>query len=153
MEVYAGAPTAARRYLEAGRGRADDHYLAQGTGMARRFAAEQAARYPAPQPAELVSERGDELEAVHRWNRWPIRCVRPKVAGLPEAFRFHDLRHHLASLLIGSGLDVKVVQHRRRHGSAKTTLDTYGPPVARQRRVRTGRRRCCVVGSWGLVGD
>jgi integrase len=31
-----------------------------------------------------------------------------------------------ASLLIGSGLDVKVVQHRLRHGSAKTTLDTYG---------------------------
>jgi integrase len=45
---------------------------------------------------------------------------------LPEGFRFHDLRHYLASLLVGSGLDVKVVQHRLRHGSAKTTLDTYG---------------------------
>ena len=45
---------------------------------------------------------------------------------LPEAFRFHDLRHHLASLLIGSGLDVELVQHRLRHGSARTTLDTYG---------------------------
>ena len=55
-----------------------------------------------------------------------IRSARPKVPGLPEAFRFHDLRHYLASLLIGSGLDVKVVQHRLRHGSAKTTLDTYG---------------------------
>ena len=55
-----------------------------------------------------------------------VRSARPKVAGLPEAFRFHDLRHYLASLLIGSGLDVKVVQHRLRHGSAKTTLDTYG---------------------------
>ena len=49
-----------------------------------------------------------------------------RIAGLPEAFRFHDLRHHLASLLIGSGLVVKVVQHRLRHGSGKTTLDTYG---------------------------
>ncbi|SFU09001.1 Site-specific recombinase XerC [Geodermatophilus amargosae] len=39
-----------------------------------------------------------------------IRSARPKVAGLPEEFRFHDLRHYLASLLIGSGLDVKVVQ-------------------------------------------
>jgi integrase len=55
-----------------------------------------------------------------------IRSARPKVAGLPDAVRFHDLRHYLASLLIGSGLDVKVVQHRLRHGSAKTTLDTYG---------------------------
>ncbi len=48
------------------------------------------------------------------------------VAGLPEAFRCHDLPHHLASLLLGSGLDVEVVQHRLRHGSAETTLDTYG---------------------------
>ncbi len=55
-----------------------------------------------------------------------VRAARPKVEGLLEGFRFHDLRHYLASLLIGSGLDVKVVQHRLRHGSAKTTLDTYG---------------------------
>ena len=55
-----------------------------------------------------------------------IRAARPKVEGLPVEFRFHDLRHYLASLLIGSGLDVKVVQHRLRHGSAKTTSDTYG---------------------------
>jgi integrase len=55
-----------------------------------------------------------------------VRAARPKIGGLPEGFRFHDLRHYLASLLIGRGLDVKVVQHRLRHGSAKTTLDTYG---------------------------
>ena len=46
--------------------------------------------------------------------------------GLPEGFRFHDLRHFYASLLIFSKLDVKVVQARLRHASAKTTLDTYG---------------------------
>ena len=45
---------------------------------------------------------------------------------MPVGFRFHDLRHYLASLLIASGLDVKVVQARLRHASAKTTLDTYG---------------------------
>jgi hypothetical protein len=33
--------------------------------------------------------------------------------------------HYFASLLIASGLDVKVVQNRLRHASAKTTLDTY----------------------------
>jgi integrase len=54
-----------------------------------------------------------------------VRSARSKIEGLPEGFRFHHLRHYLASLLIGSGLDVKVVQHRLRHGSA-TTLDTYG---------------------------
>ncbi len=35
-------------------------------------------------------------------------------------------RHYFASLLIASGTDVKVVQARLRHASAKTTLDTYG---------------------------
>jgi exodeoxyribonuclease V alpha subunit len=39
MKVYAGAPAAARAYLEADRGRADDYYLAEGTGLARRFTA------------------------------------------------------------------------------------------------------------------
>lgn len=46
--------------------------------------------------------------------------------GLPAGFRYHDLRHYFASLLIGEGADVKTVQARLRHGSAKTTLDTYG---------------------------
>lgn len=55
-----------------------------------------------------------------------VRAARVKVDGLPEGFRFHDLRHYLASLLIASGSDVKVVQARLRHASAKTTLDTYG---------------------------
>jgi integrase len=98
-------------------------------------------RTPLPIPQELSVQLS---AAVARWggdrvvtdgagrqtSSWAIeraiRSARPKVRGLPEAFRFHDLRHYLASLLIGSGLDVKVVQHRLRHGSAKTTLDTYG---------------------------
>lgn len=47
------------------------------------------------------------------------------VPDLPAEFRFQDLRHYLASLLIADGADVKVVQARLRHASAKTTLDTY----------------------------
>src|SRR4051812_14604104 len=39
MKVYAGPPAAARQYLEADRGRADDYYLAEGRGLARRFTA------------------------------------------------------------------------------------------------------------------
>src|SRR5690348_2851042 len=39
LKVYTGAPAAARCYVEAGRGRADDYYLAEGTGVARRFTA------------------------------------------------------------------------------------------------------------------
>jgi len=48
------------------------------------------------------------------------------VPGLAAQFRFHDLRHYFASLLIADGLDVKTVQARLRHASAKTTLDVYG---------------------------
>jgi len=55
-----------------------------------------------------------------------VRVARAKVDGLPQGFRYHDLRHYFASLLIASGLDVKVVQKRLRHASAMTTLNCYG---------------------------
>lgn len=71
----------------------------------------------------LVNEWGDQLAP---WTlQRAIRLARAKVPGLPPDFRFHDLRHYLASMLIASGADVKVVQARLRHASAKTTLDTY----------------------------
>jgi integrase len=54
-----------------------------------------------------------------------IRAAKRKLPDLPDGFRFHDLRHYFASLLIASGLDMKTVQHRLRHGSATTTLNTY----------------------------
>ena len=54
-----------------------------------------------------------------------FREARANVPGLPEGFRFHDLRHYFASLLIADGHDVKLVQTRLRHSSAKTTLDVY----------------------------
>jgi integrase len=55
-----------------------------------------------------------------------VRAARTRVPGLPAGFRYHDLRHYFASLLIAAGADVKTVQARLRHASAKTTLDTYG---------------------------
>lgn len=71
----------------------------------------------------FVNEWGDQLAP---WTlQRAIRTARQKVHGLPPDFRFHDLRHYLASMLIASGADVKVVQARLRHASAKTTLDTY----------------------------
>ncbi|MGH8861364.1 MAG: MobF family relaxase, partial [Jatrophihabitantaceae bacterium] len=39
MKVYRGAAAAARHYVEADRGRADDYYLAEGAGIAQRYTA------------------------------------------------------------------------------------------------------------------
>lgn len=92
-----------------------------------------------PVPVELCNLiAGDMLTGQthvlrNQWERpcapWVIerdfRDAAGDIDGLPDGFRYHDLRHHYASLLIHSGLSVKEVQARLRHGSAKTTLDTY----------------------------
>jgi integrase len=98
-------------------------------------------RTPIPIPRELAlqlnhnpTKWGSDTIVTGEWGRsiapytieTNFRRARVQVEGLPEGFRFHDLRHYFASLLIASGLDVKVVQTRLRHSSAKTTLDTYG---------------------------
>ncbi|MCD4850091.1 site-specific integrase [Arthrobacter sp. AK01] len=73
----------------------------------------------------LVTNEWGRAISPHRLEHY-FREARATVKGLPEGFRFHDLRHYFASLLIAQGLDVKVVQKSLRHSSAKTTLDTYG---------------------------
>ena len=39
---------------------------------------------------------------------YPIR----EAAGIPETFRFHDLRHTQAFLMLAAGVDLKVIQKR-----------------------------------------
>jgi hypothetical protein len=58
VKVCRGAPSAARNYLEADRSRADDYYLAEGTGVTRRFTAG-----PDAPVVELTSLAGDGYEA------------------------------------------------------------------------------------------
>src|SRR3954449_12074072 len=58
LKVYAGAPAAARHYVEADRGRADDYYLAEGTGIARRYTTG-----PDGRVQELAPLSGDGYEA------------------------------------------------------------------------------------------
>ncbi|MFF1875725.1 tyrosine-type recombinase/integrase, partial [Kitasatospora herbaricolor] len=98
-------------------------------------------KMPIPIPHEVAlelnripSEWGSSTLVVGAYGR-PVapytietafRVARATVPGLPEGFRIHDLRHYYASLLIAAGLDIKTVQARLRHASAKTTLDTYG---------------------------
>lgn len=98
-------------------------------------------RTPIPIPNELAlllsaavaRGRGDRIvtdDVGRPAGPWAIqralRAARTEVPDLPAEFRFQDLRHYFASLLIADGLDVKVVQARLRHASAKTTLDVYG---------------------------
>lgn len=97
---------------------------------------------PVPVPASLIEQCSIQI-AAYGWHEtlltgeddrqlstWAIeramRKARSEVKGLPAGFRYHDLRHYFASLLIADGADVKTVQARLRHASAKTTLDTYG---------------------------
>jgi integrase len=98
-------------------------------------------RTPIPIPGSLAAELSAHVarwraetvltnEIGRQLSPWTLeramRSARTKVAGLAAGFRYHDTRHYFASLLIASGADVKVVQARMRHASAKTTLDTYG---------------------------
>lgn len=77
-----------------------------------------------PGDTVLVTLTGAQLppNALQR----AVRETVTRVPGLPEGFHFHDLRHYFASLLIASGMDVKTVQARVRHGNGATTLDVYG---------------------------
>ena len=58
VKVYRGAAAAARNYLDADRSRADDYYLTEGTGIARRFVTR-----PDGPVVELASLTGDGYEA------------------------------------------------------------------------------------------
>lgn len=94
-----------------------------------------------PIPLELALELGrnprefgSETIVTNAWGRQlsptkanaAFTAACKTVDGLPEGFRIQDLRHYFASMLIAAGLDVKTVQARLRHSSAKTTLDVYG---------------------------
>jgi integrase len=72
-----------------------------------------------PGPTLVTNGRGKSV------GPWIVDRAVDKVRQTEE-LHFHCLRHHLASLLIDGGCDVKTVQARMRHSSARTTLDVYG---------------------------
>jgi hypothetical protein len=77
-------------------------------------------------PSEMMVTNGEGTDRCGPWIiERAVRDAREQIDGLPEAFSFHDLRNYLVSLLIASGADIKTVQARMRHASARTTLDTY----------------------------
>ena len=72
-----------------------------------------------PGPTLVTNGRGERV------GPWIVDRAVDKARQVDQ-LHFHCLRHHLASLLIDSGCDVKTVQARMRHSSAKATLDVYG---------------------------
>lgn len=52
-------------------------------------------------------------------------------AGMGDHQRFHSLRHTYASMLLSSGLSIKVAQKYLGHSKAQETLDTYGHMLPR----------------------
>src|SRR4051794_27570343 len=85
MKVYAGPPAAARAYLEADRGRADDYYLAEGTGLARRFTAR------AGRVAERAHLTGDRYEAWVAGHDPDTGLPRGQLRGDARAVRFVEV--------------------------------------------------------------
>ena len=78
---------------------------------------------PGPEGLVITYVDGRAVRRNRFGAMWRQSIVR---AGLPRAFRYHDLRHHFASALIAGGCSVKVVQKALGHASARETLDTYG---------------------------
>lgn len=90
----------------------------------KRHAAERLAAGPSWKDLELVfpSVTGApmRLENLTRRHFKPIL----RAAGLPE-IRLYDLRHTMATLLLLTGVNPKVVSERLGHASVALTLDTY----------------------------
>lgn len=88
---------------------------------------EQTRRWPS---AWVLSAKDGQQCGPWRVQR-ALQRARQQVDGLAEDFRFQDLRHYYASMLLEQGESVKTVQRRLRHASAMTTLDTYTHPSPR----------------------
>jgi exodeoxyribonuclease V alpha subunit len=86
VKVYRGAASAARAYVEADRSRVDDYYLAEGSGLARRFGAS---------PGEGVRDLGVlDGEGYEGWvaGRDPVTgLARGRLRNGSEAVRFVEI--------------------------------------------------------------
>jgi integrase len=89
-------------------------------------------RYPSVDGYVFTAAKGGPI----RHRNFYARHFRPAVAraGLPDGFRFHDLRHTCAALLIANGRHMEEVKDHLGHSSIRVTSDRYGHlfPRARQ---------------------
>lgn len=86
--------------------------------------AEHIKRYPSRDGYVFTATEGGPV----RHRNYMERHFGPALAraGLPDAVRFHDLRHSCAAILIAQGWGPKPIQERLGHASIRTTLDRYG---------------------------
>jgi len=68
-----------------------------------------------------------EFGGVFNTSNFPSRYFKPllKKINIPASFKFHDLRHTHATLLLLKGIAVKVVSERLGHSTVAMTQDTY----------------------------
>ena len=156
LKIYRGSPAAARNYVEADRSRADDYYLAEGTGLAERYVASPAMddRPPALRAAGTLD--GDTYEqwvAGHvvetgepkgrlRTDAQGVRFVEVAVNG-PKTWSLAAALHPE----IGEAYDAAQEQggsRRSSAGSRSTRRRGSVRGVGRSRcRSRRSRRRSC----------
>lgn len=65
VKFYRGSASAARSYVEADRGRADDYYLAEGTGVARHYSGARGDGVPVQRLADLDGATYEQWVAGH----------------------------------------------------------------------------------------
>src|SRR4028119_1248536 len=101
MKGDAGPPAAARAYVEADRGRADDYYLTEGTGLARRYTATDG------RVAELAPLAGEGYEAGVGGGG-AADCCLPGAAGPARRYTATDGRVAELAPLAGEGYEAWV---------------------------------------------
>jgi hypothetical protein len=90
-------------------------------------------QYPPSRGLVFTAARGGPIN--HRnFSRRHYRKAVAQADGVPDALRFHDLRHTCAAFLIAEGRHMEEVKDYRGHSSIRVTSDRYGHlfPAARE---------------------
>jgi integrase len=99
--------------------------------LAHRSASETNARQAARQITDNAFVFGSRPDGGEPWlpNWLTKRFVSARrAAGLPH-FRLHDLRHFMATEMLGAGVPIATVSQRLSHARASTTLNVYAHAV------------------------
>ncbi|MEO2036167.1 MAG: tyrosine-type recombinase/integrase [Planctomycetaceae bacterium] len=85
------------------------------------------ARSECMDPSEVPLVFPTTTGTLHRSSNFDRRVWHPirEAAGIDEGFKFHDLRHTQASLMLAAKVPMKVVQERLGHSDYSLTANTY----------------------------